>query len=62
MDRLNLIGKTFGHLKVIKPYPVTDHYGQYWICICECGREVAVRGSNLTTNHTKTCGCRKWKE
>lgn len=31
--------------------------GQYiWKCICECGSEIAVIGTDLTRGHTKSCG------
>lgn len=26
-------------------------------CRCDCGREIAVVNSHLTTNHTQSCGC-----
>lgn len=52
----NLIGKTFGRLKVIakdesRPYAV--------ICECECGNRVSVLDFNLTkkTSPTRSCGC-----
>ena len=28
-----------------------------WKCLCDCGKEHIVRGSNLTTGRTKSCGC-----
>ena len=57
MKKLKLEGKRFGKLVAIKPYPITDHYGQYWVCHCDCGKEVAVRASYLKSGHTKSCGC-----
>jgi hypothetical protein len=32
-----------------------DHYR----CLCQCGKEVIVRGSNLKNGHSKSCGCFK---
>jgi hypothetical protein len=29
----------------------------FWNCICECGNPAVVRGSYLTSGHTKSCGC-----
>lgn len=28
-----------------------------WLCRCDCGRQTVVIGSDLTKNHTKSCGC-----
>ena len=28
-----------------------------WLCQCDCGKEVIVRGASLTTGNTKSCGC-----
>lgn len=30
-----------------------------WECQCECGNKTIVVGSDLTTNHTNSCGCLK---
>lgn len=32
------------------------HYSQ-WLCICDCGNNVIVRGNGLKNGHTKSCGC-----
>jgi hypothetical protein len=29
----------------------------FFICLCQCGREVSVRGANLRSRNTKSCGC-----
>lgn len=58
---VNLIGKTFGRLKVIdngKIVKRTDGRSRrYWVCICECGNIAEVETSKLTTGHTQSCGC-----
>ena len=28
-----------------------------WICKCDCGKEIIASGSNLSRNHTNSCGC-----
>lgn len=28
-----------------------------WLCECECGKEIVVRGNSLKTGNTKSCGC-----
>lgn len=55
----NLKDRVFGDLTVIDLYPKSDKHGRYWICRCSCGQEVVVRGSNLTSGHTKSCGMQK---
>lgn len=62
MKKLNLIGKRFGKLMVIEEAP--PFYGSngkrkrtMWLCQCDCGGRTIVRGENLTTGNTKSCGC-----
>jgi hypothetical protein len=31
--------------------------GAFWLCECECGRQVVVWGTYLRTRHTNSCGC-----
>jgi len=52
---INLSGKRFGYLTVIKKH----HSGKYvyWLCKCDCGRETVVNGSSLRNGHTRSCGC-----
>jgi hypothetical protein len=32
-------------------------YANYWLCICDCGKETEVYQSNLVNGNTKSCGC-----
>ncbi len=35
-----------------------DRFGNaMWLCKCECGNEVIVKGANLRNGKTKSCGC-----
>jgi len=39
----------------------------YFLCRCDCGRELSVRGANLRSGNTTSCGCsrrkaRKWRK
>lgn len=54
----DLTGKRFGRLEVIKLTEKTDrYYGKYYLCKCDCGNEKVIRGTQLTTGKTKSCGC-----
>ena len=44
--RLTVIGRKEPHGKIVE-----------WDCKCDCGNEVVVRGNNLTSGNTKSCGC-----
>lgn len=59
--RLELIGQRFGKLIVIKeaipPEHVKDKSKSYWHCLCDCGNEKNIVGSDLRSGHTKSCGC-----
>lgn len=51
----NLAKQRFGALVAIQISHVYDT-SAYWLCHCDCGNTIVVRGSNLTTGHTKGCG------
>ena len=50
----DLTNRRFGRLKAIE-----RTIGGRWICKCDCGESVIVEASNLTTGHTRSCGCYK---
>ena len=52
----DLTGMTFGRLTVLRPAGTVCGRAA-WLCRCECGREVAVRGDHLRYGHTASCGC-----
>ncbi len=60
MSYRNLVGERYGRLVVIDR---SMNAGQairrraVWRCVCDCGKEVIVRGDNLRHNHTQSCGC-----
>ena len=49
-------GQTYGKLKVVKFSHIEKNLA-IWVCECSCGNVVKVRGSNLRSGLTKTCGC-----
>lgn len=54
---IDLTGKRFGRLIVIRRIS-NDKRGQpYWLCKCNCGKEKNIRGSSLWNSVTKSCGC-----
>ena len=53
---IDLTGKKFGKLTVIR-YSHSKNNHRYWMCRCECGKEVSVITSSLKTGNTKSCGC-----
>lgn len=53
---IDLTGQRFGRLTVIKRDGTI--YGQAsWLCICDCGKSVVVRGYCLRKGETRSCGC-----
>jgi len=65
MDSENLVGKQFGHLKVIE-LNHSDHRGSSWLCECDCGNKIVLStclllGGEKHKPH-KSCGCLKKKQ
>ena len=54
---INIVGKTFGRLRVDKRIEGMTNKRVYYECRCECGNEVIVRGESLNSGHTSSCGC-----
>lgn len=52
--RIDMTGKKFGHLVVLRP----GERHLYWLCRCDCGKEKEIRGGNLRSGVTRSCGCR----
>lgn len=65
MSRLkDLTGQQFGDLTVLEQadwyvYGKQSHRYAQWKCRCTCGTELVVRGSNLTSGNTTSCGCHR---
>lgn len=52
----NLSGRKFGRLLVLR---VSGYLGRTiaYDCLCACGADKRIRGSNLSNGHTQSCGC-----
>lgn len=51
-------GNRYGRLTVLRLYPTRDRAGSaVWICRCDCGQEVAIRGVALRSRNNRSCGC-----
>ena len=54
---VDLSGKRFGKLTVIKRAENSQDDRVQWMCKCDCGKEVIIRSSSLISNKTRSCGC-----
>ena len=58
---LDLIGQKFGRLTVIskaeKHIQPSGQRKTCWLCKCDCGNEIIIKGSDLKSGHTQSCGC-----
>ncbi len=53
---INLVGQKFNKLTVIER-DYSQNKRPYWLCKCDCGNIVSVRGDLLRSGNTKACGC-----
>ena len=54
---INEIGHKYGRLTVIEIDHIDKKQGAFWKCLCECGNECIVRGTQLRSGKTQSCGC-----
>lgn len=55
--RLDLVGKKFNRLKIVKLIKSSKFNKRKFLCKCDCGNTVEVVGSEVKSGHTKSCGC-----
>ena len=55
--KIDLRGQKFGKLTVLREIGRDKHNKVLWLCRCECGNEVIVRGDHLRSGNTTSCGC-----
>lgn len=51
---INLTNQRFGKLVALKLVEISP---RKYLCRCDCGGEIVVSSSNLTSHHTLSCGC-----
>lgn len=56
-NAINLTGRRFGRLTVIKRINYPGAKQAYWLCRCDCGNERIVSRSSLVRSHVQSCGC-----
>lgn len=55
--KIDLTGQTFSRLTVIKEAGRDKQGLVMWQCKCSCGNTCVVRGRDLRSGNTKSCGC-----
>lgn len=55
----DISGIHFGKLEALYPLGVVSGSTYMWHCRCECGNEIDVRLSSLTSGNTTSCGCKR---
>jgi hypothetical protein len=53
----DITGQIFGRLKVVALHEQHPSGRCLWKCVCECGEVRIVRGGNLASGNTRSCGC-----
>lgn len=54
---LSIAGRRFGLLTVMSYVRSTRHRHTVWLCQCDCGGQKEVGRLELTSGHTRSCGC-----
>lgn len=57
MRATELSGQRFGRLTVVRRNGSSSDGQACWLCRCDCGAERTVRGGNLRSGGTRSCGC-----
>lgn len=50
----DMVGRRFGRLVVLRR---DDADPSHWVCCCDCGSIVSVKGAQLRNGHSASCGC-----
>jgi len=57
VPRKDFVGRTFGRLTVKAFSHINAYRNACWVCECSCGVVATVRGGELTSGDTQSCGC-----
>ena len=57
MPAVDMIGKTFLNLTVIRRAGSDKRHAALWECKCSCGNTKVIRGASLRRGMTTSCGC-----
>ncbi len=49
--------QTFGRLTAVRHVGFGGYRAAMWLCICTCGTELVVPGTQLRSGKTRSCGC-----
>ncbi len=58
---VEMAGRTYGHLTVVKRDGANKLQQARWLCTCVCGKSVTALGAKLRNGSTTSCGCMKGK-
>lgn len=56
-NRIEMAGKKIGKLTVLSEVGKKSNKCLMWLCKCDCGNEIQVKGTYLRNGDTKSCGC-----
>jgi hypothetical protein len=57
MRKLDLEGKKYGRLTLIKLVGVNKSKQRVWLCLCDCGTEHQASQAHITRGSSTSCGC-----
>ena len=57
---LDLVGKRFGSLVVLRRVENNSRGNTQWECLCDCGNKKIALGFDLNNGRTTTCGCKQY--
>lgn len=57
MKLIDLTGSRFGRLTVMRRAGNASTGDAQWLCICDCGETVTVRGTRLRSGESRSCSC-----
>lgn len=62
--KIEMIGKTYGHLTVISELPHEKGKPIYYLCQCDCGNPILHKacGSEIRRGNVRSCGCQSFQQ